>query len=794
MVFTPLVASLLFFLPSSTRSQGSTIPGVFQRIATLDVTGGVAEIVDATPDGLTLIYTNADDNRIGFVDISNPEKPKETGFLDTGGSPTSVAITPDGKWGLVTVDTASPALLVVDLGDRSLERSIALGGQPDSVNVSRDGNYAAVAIENQRNESLNSGRMPQLPAGLLTIVDLKGSPATWTTRDVALTGLAGRFPEDPEPEFMDINAANQVAITLQENNHIVIVNLSDGKIVNHFTAGTTTHPADILNDGNVDFTGQITNATREPDSILWTPGGRLLTANEGDYSVDVPRGTNYGGRGFTIFNTDGTVAFESGEAVELEAVKTGHYPDTRSTSKGTELEGAELAVFAGIPFAFIASERGDFVAVYDLRNETQPKFFQLLPTNDSPEGVLAIPRRNLLVTANEGDGSLTIFRFGAGLNPGYPDVISNGIWWSALSGLDLSPDGKVFAVPDSVIRPSRIFTLTNSDPMKVESVLTLAKNYDLEGIAIRPGGGWWVVSEGAGNIGQATLTKNLLISINADGTIAQEVELPAELNAKQQQFGFEGVATSLDGSRVYVALQREWLDDPKGLVKIGVYTTATGDWRFFHYPIDPAPSSSAWVGLSEIHRLNDTTFAVIERDNQARENARVKRIYSFSIAGVTPGSVGGVLPVLKKTLVRDLLVQDGFLLEKAEGMFVNPFGDILVMNDNDGAGETSVFRILNQGYDLCMQDENSGDVLRVNSLTGDYLFIRCAGGGQTLAGRGRISRQGCTLRLNSATVEAEIDGCSYDIQRGKASVKRSLVGPAFAINDQNLDDNTCDCR
>ena len=66
----------------------------------------------------------------------------------------------------------------------SRPRSIVLGGQPDSVAISADGRYAAIAIENERDEDVNDGAMPQPPAGFLTIVDLIGAPSDWTTRDV----------------------------------------------------------------------------------------------------------------------------------------------------------------------------------------------------------------------------------------------------------------------------------------------------------------------------------------------------------------------------------------------------------------------------------------------------------------------------------------------------------------------------------------------------------------------------------------------------------------------------------
>jgi DNA-binding beta-propeller fold protein YncE len=76
---------------------------IFERVATFDVTGVVAEIVTATPDGKTLIYTDATSKEVGFVNISDPAAPSEIGKRSMGGEPTSVAVTPDGKWALVCV-------------------------------------------------------------------------------------------------------------------------------------------------------------------------------------------------------------------------------------------------------------------------------------------------------------------------------------------------------------------------------------------------------------------------------------------------------------------------------------------------------------------------------------------------------------------------------------------------------------------------------------------------------------------------------------------------------------------
>ena len=393
----------------------------FERISTYGVMGEVVEIVASTPDGMTLVYTNPASQEIGFVDLTDPSKPVSAGSLVMPGEPASVAVTPDSAWALVAVHSVgNDALVIVDVATRAIDTTIALAGQPDSVAISPNGRYAAVAIENQRNEEVNGGAMPQGPAGLLTIIDLVEAPSAWTTRDVALTDLADRFPGDPEPEFVSINSSNQAAVTLQENNHIVIVDLATAGVLSHWSAGTTTHAADTMNDNNIDFSNTLTNARREPDGIKWTPGGRLITANEGDYDLDLTPGQFVGGRDFTVFNSDGTVVYEPGAAFELEAVRHGHYPDTRSDSKGTEPEGIEIGVFQERASLFVASERGNFVSVYHLDDELNPVFVQLLPTGISPEGLLAIPQRNLFVTANEVDGTISIFegKPGAGASEG----------------------------------------------------------------------------------------------------------------------------------------------------------------------------------------------------------------------------------------------------------------------------------------------------------------------------------------------------------------------------------------
>jgi Esterase-like activity of phytase len=236
-------------------------------------------------------------------------------------------------------------------------------------------------------------------------------------------------------------------------------------------------------------------------------------------------------------------------------------------------------------------------------------------------------------------------------------------------------------------------------------------NFDLEGIATRAnGGGFWLVSEGAQNCGAIGVcpgnrTFNLLIQVAPDGEVLQQIQLPAAVNDRQRSNGFEGVAvagTPEVDELVYVAFQNPWLGDPTNTVRIGRYEVATGLWTFFYYPLDVPPSPTLGgnvnVGLSELVAVNRQTFAVIERDNQAGPDARIKKVYSFAIAGLTPQPQGGMLsfPLVTKTLVRDLMDDlkrpNGLVIEKVEGLTRLLTGDVIMVTDNDGvdgtAGET----------------------------------------------------------------------------------------------------------
>ena len=689
----------------------------FNRIATFPVASNLgegedkatsSEIITATPDGNTLIYSDAPGGTIGFIEITDPRSPKAGGSIAIDGEPNSVAAV--GEKVLVTIDRTEdmtkPAgdLGVVDVASRELENTCDLGGQPDSVVVSPDGTFAAIAIENQRDEELNNGALPQLPAGELLILSLNdGTPACDSIKRVDLTGLATVAPEDPEPEFVNINADGEIAVTLQENNHIVIVDSRTATVSGHFTGGTVDlEGIDTKSDGALEFTGRVDGVPREPDSVKWLGTDRLVVANEGDYKG--------GSRGFTIFDRSGKVLYDAGTSLEREVARLGHFPDKRAKSKGIEPEGMEAARFGDQQYFFVLLERASLMAVYkDTGGE--PELVQLLPSGISPEGAVAIPARNLIATANEVDlgedggarSHVMIYELGEA-EKAYPTIVSNDvdgtpIGWGALSGLvgDAEKDGILYAVSDSVygMQPS-IFTIdANRKPAEITGVTRItrggqpAQKLDIEGIALDGKGGFWLASEGD----SAKFVGHGIYNVNAKGEIKAEIALPVELLAGQTRFGLEGITTIGEGDELtlWMAVQREWKDDEKGTVKLLSYKPSSKEWGAVRYPLEN--TEEGWVGLSEITAHGDHVY-IIERDNLIGDKAKIKKLYRVAIADLKPAKLGEALPLVAKEEVHDFIPElksatNGYVVDKLEGFAFDKSGKAFAVTDNDGVDDSS---------------------------------------------------------------------------------------------------------
>ena len=97
-------------------------------------------------------------------------------------------------------------------------------------------------------------------------------------------------------------------------------------------------------------------------------------------------------------------------------------------------------------------------------------------------------------------------------------------------------------------------------------------------------------------------------------------------------------------------------------------------------------------------------------------------------------------------------------------------------------------------FDVCLQDDATGNLMRWNSATGDYMFTQCGRKGFTLGGRGKINRDSCSNNLEdlgpARSVRATLNFCSNS---GSASIQVFPTGPAFMVSDANTLKSTCSC-
>ena len=137
-----LIATAIAGLIATSAFAGGHSTMNFNRIASFPVVENMAngedrgretssEIIAATADGMTLVYTDSPLNVIGMIDISNPRAPRPLGNVGVGGEPTSVAVV--GQMAFVGVNTSesyvkpSGYVAVINLATKAVVQQCDLG-------------------------------------------------------------------------------------------------------------------------------------------------------------------------------------------------------------------------------------------------------------------------------------------------------------------------------------------------------------------------------------------------------------------------------------------------------------------------------------------------------------------------------------------------------------------------------------------------------------------------------------------------------------------------------------------
>ena len=106
--------------------------------------------------------------------------------------------------------------------------------------------------------------------------------------------------------------------------------------------------------------------------------------------------------------------------------------------------------------------------------------------------------------------------------------------------------------------------------------------------------------------------------------------------------------------------------------------------------------------------------------------------------------------------------------------------------------DIGAYEALGELFDRCIQDDSNGNILKINSTTGDYRFTNCSG--FTLGGIGTLVFKGNITNLQHYAADrrvlARIDSSA---KRGTASIQVFAYGRTFTITDRNTSNNTCTC-
>jgi len=145
--------------------------------------------------------------------------------------------------------------------------------------------------------------------------------------------------------------------------------------------------------------------------------------------------------------------------------------------------------------------------------------------------------------------------------------------------------------------------------------------------------------------------------------------------------------------------------------------------------------------------------------------------------------------------------QPGILKNKANLLLPHPNDPIIgyitptLLSSSEVESEVKDSDVGEPRFDLCLQDDDNGSVLQLNTVTGEYKFIVCGQGGFTLSGKSRIRRIGSVTEFQDGQRLSATIVKSYFSERstGRAEVRKTPLGPTFSITDDDVGDNNCGC-
>ena len=187
--------------------------------------------------------------------------------------------------------------------------SVTVGALPDMLTFTPDGNKVVVANEGEPNDDYTVD-----PEGSVSVIDVTGGITNVTEADVTTIGFAAfnegqsrhdeldpnvrifgpnaSVAQDLEPEYVAVSADSNTAwVSLQENNGLAVIDLSDNSVTAIKSLGYKDHsvfPNELDasdRDGGIFINKWPVKGMYQPDAIVsYQVGGQtyIISANEGD--------------------------------------------------------------------------------------------------------------------------------------------------------------------------------------------------------------------------------------------------------------------------------------------------------------------------------------------------------------------------------------------------------------------------------------------------------------------------------------------------------------------------------
>lgn len=293
------------------------------------------------------------------------------------------------------VDCSRGWILLVKLSDGTIVKKVEnIGYNPDGCAFTKDGRYLIVACEDDRED--RPCKPEDRQGGSFSIIDLQNGIANATLVQDYLVD----WNSESEPEHCETSANGTVIVSVQETSEIVIFQ-------------TSSLPLN-QDDSDINIVSLPTDAAgnvAEPDGLFISPDGTLaLISNE-------KNGT------FQMMSLPGGTLLGTPYTIENDIPAPPYNVDTRKSTKRTEPEECSLVEKDGHLYAILAMQESHAVVVYDVTDPANPVFDSIAEAgigvgNDigmgkseiGSEGLSAHPTNGIVFSANEREGSITMFK------------------------------------------------------------------------------------------------------------------------------------------------------------------------------------------------------------------------------------------------------------------------------------------------------------------------------------------------------------------------------------------------